>query len=414
MAASAESPHTLAAHPASDSARRAEPAPGQDDARARQQELGRRLASPPPRWGRAVKIGLGLGLAAAFGVAPALRLYAPASVEAVLDARLINLRAPIAGVVTRLGDEILLDNPEADAAPVEALGQQLARLDAARAGALARREALGAALAENEAAEVDFRKFRIAELDARLDELAARRKAAEWASQEAEARHLRAENRLAHGVGALADRDSQNRLAARAAAEAQAIAAQSRQVEVERDALRLGRYVGDNYNDRPSTAQKSDEDRQRLAELDAELAQNQFERVVVEMALARAREKLSAESARKLTPPAGAQPWARLVAVGERVERGQILARYADCAAPLVAAAVSEVTFNGLKLGQPARFERPGAESLTGKIIALSGQAADDPSLAIAPRDLNRAPFHVLVALPPGACAIGRTGRLAF
>ena len=58
-----------------------------------------RTALSRPRSFRALKIAVGLALIAICGIAPARRLFEDTSIDAVVNARLITLRAPIDGVV---------------------------------------------------------------------------------------------------------------------------------------------------------------------------------------------------------------------------------------------------------------------------------------------------------------------------
>jgi hypothetical protein len=92
-----------------------------DAARSLHQRLKRELgalspASAPaaqattPRLRRGIKIGAGLAVVLAFGLAPTLKLLQSGSAEAVVNAPLLNLRAPIDGVVSLDGARLVLED----------------------------------------------------------------------------------------------------------------------------------------------------------------------------------------------------------------------------------------------------------------------------------------------------------------
>lgn len=99
--------------------------------------------------------------------------------------------------------------------------------------------------------------------------------------------------------------------------------------------------------------------------------------------------------------------------------RGQDLVRLLDCTGLVVTATVGETAYNHLRVGDPARFRFRG-ETIdhTGRIIGLTGVATAPANLAIQPSALAKEPYRVTVALPelakPGACDVGRTGRVTF
>jgi multidrug resistance efflux pump len=366
---------------------------------------------------RIVKIALGLGLLLVFGAKPAWQLLAPSSAEAVFDARLITLRAPIDGVATVRDKDVIIANTRADSGAVESLAREVARLNAEIASAEARRAGIETALEEETATAEAFHTNRAKQLNARLDEQSQREIIAGLALDDAKSKFGRAQKLSANGFVSAAELERLERAVSQAGAEAAALGALRQQTLVERDAIAAGQYVGDGYNDRPSTAQRLDEDRRRLSEVSAEITSKSMQRDETTKALLREHARFGEASTQALTAPQDAQLWEMVVASGEHVQRGQTLARYVDCANPFVLAAVGEGLYNRLRLGQQARFEpSDGGESIEGRVVSLSGQSASDVSYAVAPNNLTRAAFHVAIALPPGAmgCAIGRTGRVTF
>src|SRR6202043_3816353 len=126
--------------------------------------------------------------------------------------------------------------------------------------------------------------------------------------------------------------------------------------EVELEAARRGEYVGDSYNDRPSSLQHADELSVRIAEAEAELSSR-------DQRLTKLRADLDAEAVRYsqlsnavLSSPIEAMVWEVLVSPGEEVRKGQDLLRLLDCSGALVTVTVRESVFNQLRIGDKAQF----------------------------------------------------------
>ena len=101
------------------------------------------------------------------------------------------------------------------------------------------------------------------------------------------------------------------------------------------------------------------------------------------------------------------------------MHRGQELVKLLDCGGSVVTAAVSESTYNALRVGAPARFKLRGEqEEHVGKIIGLTGLAAAPSNFAILPASLEREPYRATIAVPDLAgssnCMVGRTGMVTF
>ena len=137
-----------------------------------------------PWLGRAVKVLLGLALVAIFGFVPLMRLLQPSSVEAVVNARLVTVRAPIEGrlaitgqplaslATTEPGRTVLrIENPRADRARLDDLARELARADDDRPGLDRRIERVRGELTRLQGQVEEFRQGRIRQLEARIAEL---------------------------------------------------------------------------------------------------------------------------------------------------------------------------------------------------------------------------------------------------
>jgi multidrug resistance efflux pump len=190
-------------------------------------------------------------------------------------------------------------------------------------------------------------------------------------------------------------------------------------VRVELEALRAGRFVGDGYNDRPSTAEHRDELRRKLDDLYTSLSATQAEIARLEQEVAAESERYRELSDVAVSLPVAGRVWEVLTAPGEQVRQGQDLLKILDCSGAVVTANVTESVYNRLSVGSPARF-RPtdGGPDLGGTVANLTGLAAAPANLAILPSALAREAYRVTVQVPALAadatCAIGRTGRVIF
>ncbi len=222
---------------------------------------------------------------------------------------------------------------------------------------------------------------------------------------------------MASFPGAEVARINRNKLVADAAE----IAARQRVEEatVELTAAHTGSFLGDSYNDRPSSAQRADDAHQRIDDLTAELGK-------LDAQIARARLNVTDQATQfqslsdiEVALPASGRIWEIMTAPGEHVRRGQDLIRLLDCSTAVVTATVGESVYNKLRIGGAAKF-RPSDErdDYDGIIVNLTGLSAAPANFAIQPKSLVANSYHVTVALPKratqGECAIGRTGRVVF
>jgi multidrug resistance efflux pump len=369
-----------------------------------------------PRARRLCKSLAGAALVVVFGIQPLRLLLETGSAEAVVNAPLLTLRAPIDGVVGFDGAAITLDDARADSNRLDDATQALARTVDERLSLERRREK-----AERELARLDrqveaFRKGRILQLEARIAEFDHRISVADTQVEEAVARADRAAALTGKAVSVVeADQTRRSALIARELASA--ARAQRDQGRIELDAARNGTFLGDSYNDVPSSAQRADELRRRIADFDADLAalDEKTERLRHDLEAERLRHDRMARAI--VAAPAKSRVWEILVSPGENVRRGQELARYVDCSSPVVTAAVGEAAYNSLVIGESARFRAADGSEVFGQVVNLTGPSGAAANLAITPAALTKAPFRVSVAVPPSKghdCGIGRTGRLVF
>jgi len=380
---------------------------------------------------RFLKTAIGLAIAVAAGWAPLQLMLQPSSVEAVINARLVVLRAPIEGSIEGkampsagsavAAGQILFTvrNERAERGALDTLREDIGRLQDERPAVVAR---LAAARAEIEAVAAQlgqFQRGRTAWLEAELATLDRDIAIAALRRDEAAAKLSRslalAQSNTISGVAL-----DETQRAARIADETLAAAKLRReQAAIELKAMAAGSYLGDSYNDRPQSAQKLEAARTLAGDLESELRTRnaRFARLTQELAAVARRFEL--EAAAPIAAPVAGRVWELLAFPGEQVVRGQDVARLLDCSGAVVTAAVSEEVYNTLHTGMPARFMvRGGDVELEGLIVNLTGMAGASSNYAIAPSALIKEPYRVTVAVPgvtgESVCDIGRTGRVLF
>jgi len=190
--------------------------------------------------------------------------------------------------------------------------------------------------------------------------------------------------------------------------------------KVEFIAAQKGTYLGDSYNDRPSSVQREEEMRQRANDLNADLAHADAEVAWLASEIVSEQLHYISRSEADIKAPVNGRIWEMMTSPGEDVQAGQALLKLLDCSGAVVTANVTERVYNGLKLGEPASFEPNDAgPAIRGSIVNLTGASGAPANLAINPDALNKEPYRVTVSMPNldtmgKDCAVGRTGRVVF
>ncbi|BBC03905.1 HlyD family efflux transporter periplasmic adaptor subunit [Bradyrhizobium elkanii] len=382
---------------------------------------------------RLLKVGIGLAIVAVFGWLPLRAVLQTSSVEAVVNARIVTLRSPIDGTVSakpqkstqlsvvREGDAILhVVNGRGDRARLDDLRRQMSRLENER-------PSLAAKLAAAETAQQDlarqasqFRDGRILQLEARIAEIQTAIEAAAARREEAVAAVERASSLIKSGSVSTVEMARLTR--EQAISQQTEIGARRRldAAKVELTAARNGTYLGDSYNDRPSSVQREEEMRQRVSDLRADLAHADAEIGWLTHEIAAEQLHYVNRAEADIKAPVGGRIWEMMTSPGEDVRAGQPLLKLLDCSGAVVTANVTESVYNGLKLGEQASFEpNDGSAALQGEIVNLTGASGAPANLAINPDALNKEPYRVTVSMPAldttgKDCAVGRTGRVVF
>jgi len=381
--------------------------------------------------GRYLKITAMVVLAAVFGWRPLSALLTPSSVEAVVNARAIVLRAPIDGVVTAAPSPwsswsaeipapvFRIENKTADRARLDDLNGERRRLVDQQSNAAIDLDRARADKAKLENRLQRFLEGRQLQLQARIDAAkvqidSAKTRVDVTTQQEAVYEKLYKASdtpRSEFQRTRLAKADAQN---AQSAAEKEL-----RQTSVELEALKAGRYLGDDYNDVPASAQRLDDIDQRIRELESRQRAADLEVANIVKRIEDETARLGALTVADVALPKVGRVWEALVAEGEYVSRGQPLIRLLDCSTPEVTATVGESAYNQLHVGGHAKFwPAAGGPGLEGVIENLTGAADASGNFAIAPSSLRKDVRHVTVRVPEmggaAGCEVGRDGLLTF
>ncbi|GBD40887.1 Chromosome partition protein Smc [bacterium HR39] len=381
---------------------------------------------------------LRLGAAATL-LAVALSVYGPRVVEertreAVINARLEPVRAPVPGVLRRdLGPPGRAVRPGELLAAVEDPRVERARestFAVELADARGRLAAVEAELARLAALDAGFEARRLRALDVRLLEAALARRQVE--ARLAAARAALAERR-AHAErvrrlrAARAVPQEELEQAERILAEAET---RVRELELERErallslrALARGTLLP-GAEDVPYSRSRMDEVALRLGELARERDRLGARIRALGEALARERARREAEARAELRAPFHAVVWRRDVSAGAEVPRDQVLGLLLDCRTLYVTAIVHQRILPDLQPGLPAAA-RPFGESrwFPGRVVAVrAAPLVEEDGFAVLLRPLEEDEAVVLVELeapelaadPARFCHVGRTVELAL
>jgi biotin carboxyl carrier protein len=378
-----------------------------------------------------VKSAVGLAIVVVVGVGPMQRLFEFSSVDAVVNARLVSLRAPIDGklvggpISPTIGASAArgmalfhITNTRADRARMDDLRRLIDQIEGERSsivGRLGRLKELHEQIEEQTRA---FQEGRIQELEARVMDFKAQAEAASATQVEARSTLERTKALAASGAQTKVVLERAQRDVTIANETERSIRQRLFAAEVELEASRRGQYIGDTYNDRPSSRQQADELSIRIAEAEAELGARDRRLDTLQAELRDENARYADLSDVVLSSPIDAQIWETLVSPGEEVRRGQDLLRLLDCSGTVVTATVSESVYNHLRIGDKAQFRFADQSNLYGgQVIRMSGVASPPDNLAIQSTGPSSAAYRVTVSVPELAseqCGVGRTGKVVF
>jgi multidrug resistance efflux pump len=380
---------------------------------------------------RMLKTALGCLIVALAGFVPIHKYLQLASTEAIVTTHVITVRTPIDGQIDPLikipevgspvktGAVLLrITNRRADRGRLDDLRRIIELAEGERSAFSERLELLRSQ--ENGLVEQTraFQQGRVRQLEERVAEIESQIAAAVATRTEAGAALLRTSILTDNGVQSKAAHDRAERDAAVAEQAEAALRRRLAGVKVELDGARQGLFVGDSYNDRPSSFQHADEVVLRIGELQAELRVRNERLTHLRTELAAETERYADQSTVELTAPVSGSVWELLAAPGEEVRRGQDLMRLLDCSSEVVTAAVNERVYEKLRVGDPTRFHLLGnGTDYSGQVIRLGGLAGPSDNWALSSSAFAKDLFRVTVSIAeikePG-CGVGRTGRVLF
>ncbi|MBR0717876.1 HlyD family efflux transporter periplasmic adaptor subunit [Bradyrhizobium liaoningense] len=392
--------------------------------------------SEPPdeerRWPwlrRGLKIAVGLAVVAVFGWLPLRAMWESSSVEAVLNSRLVTLRTPIGGRVAAtaytIKDRAQLDagtvvlrvvNSRGDRTRLDDLRRQKSRLENERPSIAAKLETARAAQQDLARQAAQFKDGRVLQLEARIAEIQTSIEAAAARREEASAAVERASSLAKTGNVSTVELARLTRELS--VAQQTELGARKRldAAKVELTAAKSGSFLGDSYNDRPSSVQREEEMRQRAKDLEADLARVDTEIAWLANEIIIEEIRFTDLSEADIKTPVTGRIWEMMTSPGEDVQSGQPLLKVLDCSGAVITANVTESVYNRLQLGDRATFEpNDGGNPISGTVVNLTGAAGAPANLAINPDTLSKEPYRVTVA-PSDAthCMVGRTGRVVF
>jgi len=384
-----------------------------------------------PYHSRILKTLVGVAVVVVAGWMPVRALLQTTSTEAIINARLITVRAPIEGHIDRLtsvavGTELQsgaallgIINPRAERGRLDSLAQLVSQLEGEIAAMVSRQVSLGKLREDYSASAEQFRAGRMAQLQSRMAETQSEISAATAKHDEAQQNLERAQALSDAGTGTLVALERAQRDATVAKRTLEALGHRRNTLDVELMSLEQGIFVGDSYNDRPQSLQRADDITLKLNELTSEISQRQSRLASVRTELAEERGRYARRSMAALVAPTNGSVWEVMTAPGEQVVLGQDLVRLLDCSGLVVTATVGEAAYNNLHVGQTARFRFRGESTdYQGRVISLTGVATAPANLAIQPAALAKEPYRVTVAVPElvkaTRCSVGRTGRVTF
>ena len=379
-------------------------------------------------WPRVAKLALGAALLSAAGLSGYEHVLVRSSREAVINARVVSIRAPMDGVVKaavgtpgaslQAGMTIgRIEDPSADDARVFQLELE-AKAAEREQSMLSRRLAdLQRAKEEANAQAEAYRIGRVRQVELRIEEARASLSAAK--ARETEAADAERRGKVLREHGYMAEAAFDRLLHAREVAQQDAISAQKRvdTLVVELEAARNGTYLGDNYNDVPSSVQRARELAVRIDETKTQLGELAEKRANTMAQLTVERQRLQARSSAALAVPLDGNLWTVQAAAGEYVRKGQELFTVLDCSTVVVTASVSERDYNDLRLGEAIRFRVSGSGREYHGHIAKLGLTSTGRSFAISPEERRQQVAVQLTDLDENAgdrCAVGRTGEVVF
>ena len=377
------------------------------------------------RIGAAVRRTVGVGLLAAALWWLVLPLIFPVTSDAVVNARTVQVRAPIDGTVSELafdvGDPLVAGRPMArlDNRHLDTSG--LTALTARRDELVTRRERLDKELDEAVRAEATcrgeadrHREAVVVNLEATLKELTSKARAGQVQHGSA-VRRLDRTKLVSGGVMTATELDS--------AAESESITRIQTDVDeaavakcrAELKAAAAGIFL---QKDTPHFQQRADELAMKVPQLRAAAKEAADLLARVEEEIGRERDRTERLSRATAVAPVAGTVWVRQGNHGQGVKQNEVLYEIADGGTVFVEAVVHQRFLGAVTPGTPAVVNVTGGPSLVGRVHAVrTGRPGDnEPTFAFGVADPDPKKLRVMIAFDPGvldpSALIGRHVRV--
>lgn len=356
------------------------------------------------------------------------------SSDAVINARLTTLQAPVAGTV------------EMDRRPLgsmveenERLGTiENSRVDDVRLNDLRRERAFAAAEVERLSATIDeietaleglrlraetYRDERVRQLQRQVEAARSRQAAAEARLSEQRAALRRSQELNQRGIETAASMESNQAAVRVAELEVDDALQQLAERAILLDSARRGTFLGDGTGDAPFSEQRIQDLSLRRGETQAGLEAEKARAAALDRRIEAEQLRVNRLKSAEIISNVDGHVWEILADSGETIQQGQPLINLVDCRTTLVTLSVAENIYNRLKIGDEAAFRmRGGGELFPGSVTRLAGSGASTiyRNLAVAPSQKHLERFDVTLLVPAMrehpelGCAIGRTGRVFF
>lgn len=352
--------------------------------------------------------------------------------EAYVNAPLIRMASPIAGIVatdlpppgTALAaarTARLVTARVIDTGPLAALKGQQAALIAARDLARRQIEEIGTARARLASRSARFGAAAAARLAATTSAANEALAACEAEAAEAVLQRDRIEALAAQRFASFTQRDRLRAAATASARRCAMLKDQASALAIETQAAGSGLYLAGAAMDAPYGDQQRDRLLLRRQELESIAADAEARLAELAVQIRAEEERLARASAFDALLPAGTVVWSQPAPKGTTVAPGSSLIELADCRRRYVEVTLPERRMEAVLPGERVQVRLIGSDDwLEGKVASAVGAAArrDGAMLAANPDKEARA-LSVLVALPPPAslarrCDVGRLAEVRF
>ncbi len=387
-------------------------------------------ARPAPRrtlrqWATAAArrtVGVALVVAALWWLV--LPLVFPVTSEAVVNARTVQVRAPIDGTASDLSFDV--GDPVAPGQPMARLVNRhldtsgLTALTGRQSELVTRRERLESELGEvvrnEELCRAEAARYRdavVANLEASLKETESKARSGK-VEHETAARRLERAKRGGAGLSETeldAARESESVCRIRLDTDQATVAKWRAELEAAKQGLFL-------QKDSPHFQQRADELALKVPTLKASLKEAADLLSGVEAEIDRERGRTGRLALATAVAPAGGTVWVRQGNRGQGVKQNEVLYEIADGGTVFVEAVVHQGYLGSVTAGAPAVVNVTGGPSLRGRVRAVrSGRAGDnEPTFALGASDHDPRKLRVVIDLDPGvgdpAALIGRHVRV--